>query len=147
MCGLLLERTGAEAAAGVAGVAGVACVGAGVVGAGEDNNGRSPGVTACCVAAGMGKGGMGGIDPGVMGVAVIGIMGGGGIIDIIEGKGGVICDPIADPIGIFCLAAAGQGANITALAKNAKGVSRICLSSGVLGKDSAVQVEFVNFVL
>lgn len=102
MCGLLLERTGAEAAAGVAGVAGVA---AGVVGAGEDNNGRSPGgVTAGCDAAGMGKGGMGGICiPGVMGVPVIGTMGGGGIIDIIEGKGGIICDPIADPIGIFCL--------------------------------------------
>lgn len=114
MCGLLLERTGAEAAAGVAGVAGVA---AGVVGAGEDNNGRSPGgVTAGCDAAGMGKGGMGGICiPGVVGVPVIGTMGGGGIIDIIEGKGGIICDPIADPIGIFCLAVAGQGATIAAL--------------------------------
>lgn len=99
MCGLL-ERTGAEAAAGVTGVAG----GAGVVGvAGEDNNAGSPGVGAGCVAAGMGKGGMGGIGiPGVMGVD-IGITGGGGIIDIIEGRGGIICDPIADPIGIFCL--------------------------------------------
>ena len=52
-------------------------------------------------------------------IGVIGIPGpggiGGGIIDIIDGKGGIICDPVADPTGIFCLAAAGQGAKITAL--------------------------------